>query len=93
MVGANYRISRPVRLETVEMVRVQDRARRSARIAVAVARTVARFGGPRYDPMPMDNGDIVILTGRRVPAQQMIVVRTNFSGPMMVPDVVKISLG
>ena len=43
--------------------------------------------------MPMDNGDIFILTGCRVPAQQMIVVWTNFSGPMMVPDVVKISLG
>jgi hypothetical protein len=41
----------------------------------------------------MDNSDIVILTGCRMPAQQMIVVWTNLSGPMMVPDVVKISLG
>ena len=43
--------------------------------------------------MPVHDGDIGVLAGRGVPAQQVVVVWTDFPDPMMVPDVVKIGLG
>jgi hypothetical protein len=92
MVGANDRVSRPIRLEAVEMIRVQERRRRGVRIAVAVGRTVAGLACRGYDPVPVDCGDIIVLAGRRVPAQQMIVVGTDFADTVMVPDIVKICL-
>jgi len=39
------------------------------------------------------DGDIVVLAGGGVPAQQVVVVRTDFPDPVMVPDVVEIGLG
>jgi hypothetical protein len=41
----------------------------------------------------VEHGDVVILAGRGMPAEQMIVVRANLSGPVVVPDVVIIDLG
>jgi hypothetical protein len=72
---------------------MQERARGSTRIIVPAARAVAGLAGARYDPVPVHDGDIVVLAGRGVPAQQVVVVRTNFPDPVMVPDVVEIGLG
>jgi hypothetical protein len=92
MVGTNDRVARPIRLETVEMIRVQEWRRWCTRIAVAVGRTVAGLAGRGYDPVPVDCGDIIVLAGRRVPAQQMIVEWADFADAVMVPDIVKIRL-
>ena len=93
MVGADHRVSRPVRLETVEMISMKERTRGGAGLVVPAARVVAGLAGPRYDPVPVHDGDIVVLAGRGVPAQQVIVVWTDFPDPVMVPDVVEIGLG
>ncbi len=92
-VGADHRVSRPVRLETVEVVSMQERTRGGTRIVVPAARAVAGLAGPGYDPVPVHDGDIVVLAGRGVPAQQVVVVRTDFPGAVMMADVVKIGLG
>ena len=93
VVGTDHRVSRPVRLETVEMIRVQERTRGGSRIVAPAGRVVAGLAGPRYDPVPVHDGDIGVLAGRGVPAQQVVVVRTDFPDPVMVPDVVEIGLG
>jgi hypothetical protein len=93
VVGPDHRISRPVRLETVEMISVKERTRGSAGIVLPTARVVTGLADPRYDPVPVQDGDIGVLAGRGVPAQQVVVVRTDFPDPVMVPDVVEIGLG
>jgi len=92
-VGTDHLVSRPVRLETVEVIRVQERARGGAGIVAVAARAVAGFAGPGYDPVPVHHGDIVVLAGRGVPPQQVVVVGTDFTDAVMVADVVKIGLG
>ena len=81
MVGTDHRVSRPVRLETVEMISVKQRARGGNRIVVPAAQVVAGLAGPRYDPVPVHDGDIGVLAGRGVPAQQVVVVWTDFPDP------------
>jgi len=93
VVGTDHRISRPVRLETVEMISVKERTRGGDRIVVPAAQVVTGLAGPWYDPVPVHDGDIVVLAGRGVPAQQVVVVWTDFPDPVMVPDVVEIGLG
>jgi hypothetical protein len=93
VVGTDHRVSRPVRLETVEMISVQERTGGGAGIVLPTARVVTGLAGPRHDPVPVHDGDIGILAGRGVPAQQVVVVWTDFPDPVMVPDVVEIGLG
>ncbi len=93
MIGADHRVSRPVWLEAIEMVSMQERTRGSTWIIVPAARAVADPAGSRYDPVPVHDGDIVVLAGRGVPAQQVVVVRTDFPDAVMVPDVVEVGLG
>ena len=42
--------------------------------------------------MPVQHGNIIILAGPRMPAKEMIVVRTYFPYTIMVPDIVIIDL-
>jgi hypothetical protein len=93
VVGTDHRISRPVRFETVEMISVKQRTRGGNRIVVPAAQVVTGLAGPWYDPVPVHDGDIGVLAGRGVPAQQVVVVWTDFPDPVMVPDVVEIGLG
>jgi hypothetical protein len=75
------------------MISVQERTRGGAGIVLPTARVVTGLAGPRYDPVPVHNGDIGVLAGRGVPAQQVVVVWTDFPDPVVVPDVVEIGLG
>ena len=83
---------RPVRLETVEMISVKERTRGGGD-RLPAARVVTSLAGPRYYPVPVQDGDIGVLAGRGVPAQQVVVVWTRFPYPVMVPDVVEIGPG
>ena len=93
VVGTDHRISSPVRLETVEMISVKERTRGSAGIVLPTAHVVTGLAGPWYDPVPVHDGDIGVLAGRGVPAQQVVMVWTDFPDPVMVSDVVEIGLG
>jgi hypothetical protein len=46
----------------------------------------------RRKPVPVQQGDVAVRSGRRVPAQEMVVVQTELAGPVVVADVVKIGL-
>ena len=47
----------------------------------------------RHEPVPVQHGHVVVEVGRRVPAQQVIVITADFAGRVMVADVVIVGLG
>jgi hypothetical protein len=93
VVGADHEISRPVRLEAVQKIRMKEGARGGAGIVVSAARVVIGLAGSRHEPVPVHDSNIIVLAGRGVPAQQVVVVGTDFADPVMMPDVVEIGLG
>ena len=57
-----------------------------ARVATGVLRV-------RQEPVPVQEGHVLVLTGRGVPPEQVIVVGADLAGGMMVADVVVVDLG
>jgi hypothetical protein len=71
---------------------MKERARGGTGIVVSAARVVIGLAGSRHEPVPVHDSNI-ILAGRGVPAQQVVVVGTDFPDPVMMADVVEIGLG
>jgi hypothetical protein len=57
-----------------------------ARVAIGVLKG-------RQEPVPVQEGHVIVLTGRRMPPEQMIVMRADLASGVMVANVVIVDLG
>jgi hypothetical protein len=89
-VGADHRVTMPVGCRPVANVRVQCRAG-TVMLVVGALMMIAEFHN-RHEPVPVQHGHVVVKVGRRVPAQQVIVIDADFAGRVVVADVVVVGL-
>jgi len=61
-------------------------------IVVGTSMWVAQFN-ERNEPVPVEQGDVVVVVGRGVPAQEVVMVGAELARGIVVADVVIIGLG
>jgi hypothetical protein len=90
-VGPDHRVAMPVGCRPVPDVCVQGGTGTLVLIAGALV-MIAEFHN-RHEPVPVQHGHVVVTVGPRVPAQQVIVIDADFTGGIMMADVVIVGLG
>jgi hypothetical protein len=89
-IGTNYGLAGPIRLRPIAHVSVQCRPRDSM-LATGIQRS--RAGLDEGDePVPVQQGHVVVKVGRGMPAQEVIVVEADLAGCVVMADIVIIGL-
>src|SRR5262245_50149542 len=90
--GANYGPARPVRLGPIAHLGMQGGAGARGGMLVIAAGTTGAGVDEGNDPVPVQQGNVFVRAGRRMPAQEMIVVGAELAGRVVVADIVIIGL-
>ncbi len=92
-VGADHRLTMPVGCRPVPNVCVQGGAGAGTVMLVVGTLVMIAELHERDEPVPVQHGHVVVEIGRGVPAQEVIVIDADFTGGVMVADVVIVGLG
>ena len=87
-----YRLTLPVRCRPIPEVCVHARAGAGTMMLVVGALVMIAELHERNEPVPVQQGHVVVEIGRGVPAQEMIVIDADFAGRVVVADVVIVGL-
>jgi hypothetical protein len=88
-IGANHRLAPPIWFRPIAELRVQPRLR--PRVLGFISGTLVTID-QREEPVPMEEGNVVVQVGRRVPAQEVIVIKADLIRCVVVADVVVVGL-
>jgi hypothetical protein len=91
-IGSNDWIDLPVGLRKITQMSVQRWSRRRAMLLIIRASGAAVRLDQRNDPVPMQHGHVIVVIGRGMPTEKMIVVDAYFIGRVMVANIVIVSL-
>ncbi len=90
-IGADGRLGLPVGCGPISQMRM-ERGARALMLFVGNLVMITELDN-RNEPVPVQDGHVVVQIGRWVPAQEVIVVDTNLVGGIMVANVVIVGLG
>ena len=92
-IGADHRVTVPVGRWPIAQLGVHRRTGPRTVVLVIGALVMVTEFNDRDEPVPVQHGHVVVVVGRRVPAQKVIVITTDFARSIVVANVVVVGLG
>jgi hypothetical protein len=91
-IWADQRGTGPVRFGPIAEMGVQRGSGARGTVFVIGTGILSARGDEGEEPVPVQQRDVIVGTGLRMPAQEMIVVEADLSGRVVVADIVIVSL-